>query len=126
MTPPKTTMLVRVPYGTAVDFDSAFTALDASHKVAVKRVVVKKGETLASIARRAGIKASDLNAYNPQLARSRKRRAIPGQVLLVPTPATAAAARSVPDPTIERYPRASGRARIHVVRHGESLEKVAR
>jgi membrane-bound lytic murein transglycosylase D len=125
MTPPDKGMLVRVPYGTSVDFDSAFAALDPSHKVAVKRVVVKKNETLTTIARHAGVKVSDLNAYNPRLARSRSRRAVPGQVLLVPTPATAAGARSVPDPTIERHPRASGRARIHVVRHGENLSKIA-
>jgi len=116
---------VRVPSGTSVDFDSSFAALDESHRVAVRRVVVKKGESLATIARRAGVKVRDLSAYNPGLARSRNKRAIPGQVLLVPTPATAAAARSVPDPVIERHPRASGRARIHVVRKGESLGSIA-
>jgi len=126
MTPPKTTILVRVPYGTAVDFDSAFAALDPEHRIAVKRIVVKKGETLATIARRAGIKTSDLNAYNPALARSRNRRAVPGQVLLVPTAATVSGSRSVPDPTIERRPRASGRARIHVVQIGENLSTIAK
>ncbi|MFN2567832.1 MAG: LysM peptidoglycan-binding domain-containing protein [Gemmatimonadaceae bacterium] len=125
MTPPAGPFQVRVPYGTAVDFDSAFAALDESHRVAVRRVVVKNGESLASIARRAGVSVRELSAYNPRLARSKNKRAVPGQVLLVPTPATAAAARSVPDPNIERRPRASGRARIHVVRSGESLGRIA-
>ena len=126
MTPPGAPSQVRLPYGMAVDFDSAFAALDPSHRVAVKRVVVKKGETLATIARRGGITIRDLLAYNPRLARSRQRRAVPGDVLLLPTPATAAAARSVPDPTIERHPRASGRARIHVVKRGENLSQIAK
>jgi membrane-bound lytic murein transglycosylase D len=126
MTPPGKPFQVRVPYGTAVDFDSAFAALDESHRIAVRRVVVKKGESLTTIARRAGIRVKDLNPYNPSLARARTKRAIPGQVLLVPTPATAAAARSVPDPVRERHPRASGRARIHTVRQGETLGGIAR
>jgi membrane-bound lytic murein transglycosylase D len=124
MTPPGGQFQVRIPYGTSVDFDSAFAALDESHRIAVRRVVVKKGESLATIAARAGIKVRDLNAYNARLARSKSRRAVPGQVLLVPTPATAAAARSVPDPLIERHPRGS-RGRTHVVRRGESLERIA-
>jgi LysM repeat protein len=31
----------------------------------------------------------------------------------------------VPDPTRERHPRASGRARIHTVREGETLGGIA-
>lgn len=126
MTPPGKSFQVRIPHGTSVDFDSAFAALDESHRVAVKRVVVKKGESLTTIARRAGIRVKDLDPYNPGLARSRTKRAVPGMVLLVPTPATAAAARSVPDPNRERHPRASGRARIHTVREGENLSKIAK
>jgi LysM repeat protein len=71
------------------------------------------------------VSVKQLTAYNPALARSRTKRAVPGQVLVVPTPATAAAARSVPDPVRERHPRASGRARIHTVRDGESLGSIA-
>ncbi len=126
MTPPGKPFQVRIPHGTSVDFDSAFAALDESHRVAVNRIVVKKGESLTTIARRAGVKVKDLDHYNPTLARSRNKRAVPGQVLLVPTPATAAAARSVPDPNRERHPRASGRARIHTVRNGESLSTIAK
>jgi membrane-bound lytic murein transglycosylase D len=125
MTPPGKPFEIRVPLGMAVDFDSAFAALDESHRIAVRRVVVKKGESLTTIARRAGINVKDLYPYNPTLARARTKRAIPGQVLLVPTPATAAAARSVPDPARERHPRASGRARIHTVRQGENLGQIA-
>jgi membrane-bound lytic murein transglycosylase D len=125
MTPPGKPIQVRVPHGTAVDFDSAFAALDESHRIAVRRVVVKKGESLTTIARRAGITVKALTAYNPALARARTKRAVPGQLLLVPTPATAAAARSVPDPVRERHPRASGRARIHTVRQGENLSSIA-
>jgi membrane-bound lytic murein transglycosylase D len=125
MTPPGKPLQIRIPEGTAVDFDSAFAALDESHRIAVRRVVVKKGEGLATIARRAGIVVKDLYPYNPALARARTKRAVPGQVLLVPTPATAAAARPVPDPVRERRPRSSGRARIHTVRDGETLGHIA-
>jgi membrane-bound lytic murein transglycosylase D len=126
MTPPGKAFQIRVPYGTAVDFDSAFAALDTSHRVAVRRVVVKKGESLTTIARRAGIRVADLYPYNPTLARAKTKRAVPGNVLIVPTRATAAAARPVPDPVRERHPRASGRARIHTVRQGETLSHIAR
>jgi membrane-bound lytic murein transglycosylase D len=125
MTPPGKPFQVRVPHGTSVDFDSAFAALDESHRVAVRRVVVKKGESLTTIAHRAGVTVKQLSAYNPALARARTKRAVPGQVLVVPMPATAAAARSVPDPVRERHPRASGRARIHTVREGENLGSIA-
>jgi membrane-bound lytic murein transglycosylase D len=125
MTPPGKPFQVRVPEGMAVDFDSAFAALDEAHRIAVRRVVVKKGESLTTIARRAGVTVKSLSAYNPSLARARTKRAVPGQVLLVPTPVTAAAARSVPDPVRERHPRASGRARIHTVRQGETLGSIA-
>jgi membrane-bound lytic murein transglycosylase D len=125
MTPPGKPFQVRVPVGMAVDFDSAFATLTDSQRTAVRRVVVKKAESLTMIARRAGIRTKDLDPYNPTLARSRTKRAIPGQVLLVPTPATAAAARSVPDPLRERHPRASGPARIHTVRPGENLAGIA-
>jgi membrane-bound lytic murein transglycosylase D len=125
MTPPGGPFQVRIPPGSAERFESAFDELDEAQRVAVSRVVVKKGETLTTIARRAGVKVKDLNSYNPRLARSRERRAVPGQVLLVPTPATAAAALSVPDPTLERHARAAGRARIHTVRRGETLGQIA-
>jgi membrane-bound lytic murein transglycosylase D len=126
MTPPGKPYLIRVPYGTSVDFDSAFAALEPAHRLAVNRVVVKKNESLTTIARRAGITVRQLSWYNPNLARSRNPRAVPGTVLLVPTPATAAAARSVPDPLIERRYRGSGRSRVHVVNSGETLGHIAK
>jgi LysM repeat protein len=41
----------------------------------------------------------------------------------VPSPAAAAAALKVPDPSIERY---GGGSRIHVVRKGENLSVIAK
>jgi LysM repeat protein len=48
---------------------------------------------------------------------------VSGQTVLVPTRAVLAAARSVPDPSVERYGSSST---THVVRRGESLSTIAR
>jgi membrane-bound lytic murein transglycosylase D len=46
--------------------------------------------------------------------------------VLVPTSAVLAAARDVPDPAIERYGSSTkAKATVHVVKRGESLERIA-
>jgi membrane-bound lytic murein transglycosylase D len=50
---------------------------------------------------------------------------LPGQMVLVPTAAVAAAATNAPDPAIEHY--GSSRARVlHVVKSGETLGSLAK
>jgi membrane-bound lytic murein transglycosylase D len=105
MAPPTDSLWVRVPPGSAVDFDTRYFALDSADRVALTRVTSKKGESMTSIARRHKLTAKQLNWYNPKAQRLKSGNLVPGQPILVPSTAVAAAARDVPNPAIERYPR---------------------
>jgi LysM repeat protein len=73
---------LRVPAGTAALLAPRIASLPSAPAVAEKRVVVKKGETLQKIARRAGVSIAELCDWNdlPRTARPKK-----GTVLVVPT-----------------------------------------
>jgi membrane-bound lytic murein transglycosylase D len=105
MVPPGEPMWVRVPVGSASIFAESFAALDSADRSAFIRVKSKKGESMASIARKHSLTAKQLNWYNPKAARLKSGNLVTGQTILVPTPAVAGAARDVPNPAIERYPR---------------------
>jgi membrane-bound lytic murein transglycosylase D len=126
VTPPKTSFMVRVPPGTAATFDSAFAALPEGERTAYSKSISKKGDTMASIARRAHVTSKQLSWYNPKLEVAKKSgRVVAGQVVLVPTEAVVEAAREVPDPSIEIY--GSSRAAVyHVVKRGETLGGIAK
>jgi membrane-bound lytic murein transglycosylase D len=124
MTPPKDSVRVRIPIGTAATFDSSLAALPAAQRVGIKRVESRKGDYPETIAERYGIRVHQLLLFNPRMERSKKTgRVFPGQVILIPTREVAAAATDAPDPTIERY---SGSTRSHVVKRGESLGLIAK
>ncbi len=125
MTPPKDSFKVRIPQGSAASFDSAFAGLSKEARAAYHVVESKKGDRMESVARRAGLSTKVIEDFNPKLKRSRKTgRLFAGQSILVPTPEVAAAAVSVPDPAIERYPGSRIRS-IHIVKHGETLSGIA-
>ena len=126
VTPPSGAFFVRVPVGRAATFDSSFAALSADDRRAFTKVVSKKGESLASIASRTGRTARQLAWYNPRVEKNKRGRLATGQTILVPTAAVASAAQDVPDPSIERYGPPSSRITVHVVRHGETLNGIAR
>jgi membrane-bound lytic murein transglycosylase D len=71
-TPPKTSFTVRVPTGAAIGFDSSFAALPITERTAYSRLVSKKGETVASLARRAKVSTRQIGWYNPKLEVARK------------------------------------------------------
>lgn len=104
MTPPGDPFLVRVPPGSTW-LAEKFAELPAAERSAVRRVESKKGESMASIAKKAGITAKQLGWYNPKVAKLKSGNLRAGQVILVPTRATVAAAMDVPDPSIERFPK---------------------
>jgi LysM repeat protein len=72
---------VRVPAGSAALLASRIATLPAAPAVVERRIVVKKGDTLQTIANRAGVSLSALCDWNdlPRTARPKK-----GTVLLVP------------------------------------------
>ncbi len=126
ITPPRDSVTVRVPAGTAAGFDGAFAALPDSVRSGVRRLTSHKGETRLRLARRAGVSVGMLVGFNPHLRAARTGRVVAGQTVLVPTSAVVRLARNVPDPEIERYGgSATGRTVTHVVRHGESLSVIA-
>jgi membrane-bound lytic murein transglycosylase D len=124
LTPPRDSFTVRVPLGRAAGFDSSFAALPVSDRTAFTRTLIRKGETLASLASRVDLSARQLAWYNPSLKPNRRGRLPVGSVVLIPAPGVLAAARDVPDPAIERYGTIPSRA-THVVKRGESLGSIA-
>jgi len=126
MTPPRESYQVRVPTGAGAQFDSAFAALPSDERVATHRLETKKGDTAERLARANGISVSALKAFNPSMERLKSGRLAVGQVLLIPTPAVAAASLAVPDPSIERFPNSTARLKVHTVRRGETIRAIAR
>jgi membrane-bound lytic murein transglycosylase D len=125
VTPPRDSFTVRVPVGDGSGFDSAFAALPRAIRTAYKHETSRKGDTMARIARRAGITVKQLGWYNPKTKPNRHGRVAVGETMLIPTAAVVAAAHDVPDPSIERY-GSSAHNVTHVVKRGESLGLIAK
>jgi membrane-bound lytic murein transglycosylase D len=127
ITPPRDSFLVRIPVGRADAFADALAALPQEELVGLRTVTSKKGESVASIARKFGTTTKAVGQFNPSLKRLKSGNLVTGQRVLVPASAVTAAAVSVPDPAIERYPSSRSRAaRTHVVRSGETLGAIAK
>ena len=124
MTPPKDSFTVRIPVGTGQVFDSVFAALPNAERTGLTRATTRKGETIARLARRAGVSAKELRWYNPTLHTNRAGHVRAGETVLFPRREVVVAALSVPDPSIERY-GSSRRAVTHIVKRGESLGLIA-
>ncbi len=107
MTPPGESLWIRVPVGASANFDEKFDALEAGERAATTRAESKKGESMASIAKKHGLSARQLAWYNPKVTRLKSGNLAAGQRILVPTKLTVSAAFDVPDPSIEKYPRRS-------------------
>jgi membrane-bound lytic murein transglycosylase D len=104
MTPPGDSIWVRVPAGTGAAFAERFAAIDPDERAGVTRVRSKKGESMFSIAHAHGLTTKQLAWYNPRVSRLKSGNLVAGQMILVPSPATVAAAADVPNPLLERYP----------------------
>jgi membrane-bound lytic murein transglycosylase D len=126
MTPPGDRFLVHIPDGSAARFDSAFATLGEKALDATTTVETKKGDTAARLANAHGISRAALMDFNPKLRKLKSGRLVPGQRVVIPSPAVAAASLDVPDPAIEKYPHSAARARVHTVRRGETLGGIAR
>jgi membrane-bound lytic murein transglycosylase D len=126
-TPKGASTWVRVPVGRAAGFDEAFAGLDSTDRKAYRRVLSKKGQTPASLAREHGLTARQLGWYNQKLTTTKKGVLHTGQVVLVPSPAVAAAARDIPDPSVEKYGSSkAGATKYYVVKRGDNLGLIAR
>ena len=105
MLPAGDSLWVRVPVGAAAGFASRMAVVDTALVRGLQVVTSKKGESMSSIARRYKLTAKQLNWYNPNATRLKSGNLVPGQPINVPSAAVVAAARDVPNPAIERYPR---------------------
>ncbi|MBX3132539.1 MAG: LysM peptidoglycan-binding domain-containing protein [Gemmatimonadaceae bacterium] len=123
MTPPTGhAVWLRVPVGRAEGFAEAFGALPEEERTATKRHVTRDGDFITRIARANGLTAQQLNWYNPTATRLANGNLHPGQRILVPRRDVVAAARDVPNPSIERY----GASSNYTVRAGDTLGAIAR
>jgi membrane-bound lytic murein transglycosylase D len=86
-TPLKTTDYeLKVPVGTAVQFNERFASASPNELVTLKSYTVKKGETLSTIARKLRVSRADLAEANHISVRAKVRA---GQALVIPrAPAT--------------------------------------
>jgi len=128
VTPPGEISELRVPLGASAAFDSVFNSLPDSVRSGWVEQRISVGRSAQLIADEAGIPVRALRWVNPKLSLDSRGRVRAGTLLRVPTAATIAGARDVPDPSIARY-GSSGNAlaakRVRV-RSGESLASVAR
>ncbi len=129
--PPDADLWVHVPAGSASRASEALSALSEAERAGYSSVRVSGATTtLASLAAKHGLEARQLAWFNPGLKTSKRGRLSSGQSVRVPTRATLAFARSVPDPSIERYGGSGSTSLasrgVHVVRRGETLGGIAR
>ncbi len=126
--PPDGALWVHVPVGTAERSAFALDSMPLSQRLGLHASHIATSTTLAALAATAGVSEKQLSWYNPRLKTAKRGKLALGQSVLIPTRATVAFARGVPDPSIERY--GSGNAvssrGTHVVRRGESLGGIAR
>jgi len=125
ITPPKDSFFVRVPVGSADSFAVTFASLPSTERTGFHTVESKKGESLASLAKRAGLTSKQLAMFNPKAKTLKSGNLAPGQTITIPTAVVASSAASVPDPSIERYSTSRG-STTHVVKSGETLGAIAR
>lgn len=123
MTPPTGPAIwLRVPVGRDSGFAEALAELPEAERTAVKRVVTREGDYITRIARANRLTAKQLNWYNPTATRLKNGNLHAGQRILVPRLDVVAAARDVPNPSIERY----GVGSTYIVKRGDNLSLIAR
>jgi membrane-bound lytic murein transglycosylase D len=115
VTPPRTSAVVRLPTGTMAKVNEAYAALPVSSRVAFREHVVTKGQTTSGIAKRYGITIASLREANPEIKTKAPR---PGQRLVIP----AGAAVKWSESDAGSAPAGS---RVHTVRSGETLGRIA-
>jgi membrane-bound lytic murein transglycosylase D len=125
MTPPSGRWWVRVPVATAMAFDSAFAAMKSTDIAGIKRINIEKSTTIATLKAKYKLTTRQFIWYNPTYRKTSTGKVPAGRTILIPTAATLAGARDVPDPSIEKYGKSRRHAVTHVVKKGETLDAIA-
>ena len=125
MTPPKGNWWVRVPSGLGARAGSALAGLGKKERAAGKRVELEHAGTMATVSKKYGLTTRELIWFNPSLKHAGSSKLTAGTRLFIPTAATLAGARDVPDPALEKYGSSRRHAVTHVVKQGETLAGIA-
>jgi membrane-bound lytic murein transglycosylase D len=132
ITPPNSSMWVRVPTNCIVQADQIaanLAELSPEDRLGYRTVKSKGTETTAALANTGGVTARQLASYNPGLKTSKKGKILAGQTVLIPTAFAVAGATNAPDPSIERYGTSTVAATrsgaVHIVKRGESMGSIA-
>ncbi|MDH4350290.1 MAG: LysM peptidoglycan-binding domain-containing protein [Gemmatimonadota bacterium] len=120
-TPPKRSVVVRVPAGAGAAVSQRWAELPAKERITFVTHRVVKGETLSEIAKRYGVSTTVLQAANPAIQPRRMRI---GQTLTVPV-STAAQRSATRTTTASPAPAPSRNAAYYTVRSGDSLWVIA-
>lgn len=125
LTPAGGSTLVRVPKGSGRGFGERLAAIPAGQRVTFTAHRVTAGETLWQIARNYRVSVAQLRAANPGVEPRRMRI---GTQLVVPRAGTAKEASPGGGSLEERVvnPPPAGSQRIHKVRRGDTLWRIAR
>jgi len=115
---------LKVPAGLTEPARLAFAAAPTAKLPGPRRHTVRKGESLASIARRYGVSKARLAESNGLLATARVSR---GEVLIVPAREPVRTASKKTRPSISKpAPAAAAAARSYKVKGGDTLSGIAR
>lgn len=123
-TTPMTTHALKVPVGTAAPIEVGLTKADALFRT-FRFHTVKKGETVASVARKYGVSSAALRDAN---GLSDKARISVRQTLAIPAPSTTALPAAPSTKPVSTTAKAStaGAPRVYRVRPGDTLFSIAR
>ena len=129
--PPESPLWLHVPTGTVGRTSTALASFPDAERLGYSTFKVSgTTTTVASLAAKNGMEVRHLAWYNPTLKPGKKGRIAAGTSVRIPTRATIGMARSVPDPSIERYGGGASASLatqgVHVVRRGESLAGIAK
>lgn len=115
---------IRIPKGKSAVFAEKYAALPESERIQIVKHEVRKGDTLARIAKRYGVSASAIAAANN--LRVSKHRLVRGSTLVIPAGSMAARYASLADDENKGGNSSGTKKSIrHTVKKGESLGKIA-
>jgi membrane-bound lytic murein transglycosylase D len=121
-TPPRSTMVVRLPAGTGPAVAERYAALSPKARVHYLRHVASRRERLSTIAARYHLPVRDIQAANPKL---RSTRVGKGTRLVIPTVAVPSALAMKATGTLGGARGVHGGGTLHRVRPGETLSGIA-
>jgi len=122
-TPPRSTMVIRLPAGTGPDVAVRYAALSPKARVRYLTYVTSRRERLSSIAARYHLPASELQVANQKLKTTHPGK---GTRLVIPTVAIPSALAMKATGTVGGARAGFAGATTHRVRRGETLTGIAR